>query len=97
MGRFYLIVGNVGAGKSTYAADLAVREQAHIFTVDEWMVTLFLEDAPDPIEYDWALERTERIERQILSEAVKLARLDLSIILDLGFFSRDQRDRVQAS
>ncbi len=96
MQKIYLIVGNVGAGKSTYAANLALQKQAHIFTVDEWMKTLFWMEAPDGDTYEWALERVVRIEKQILSETVKLARLGMSIILDLGFFSSDQRTRVHS-
>ncbi len=66
MAKAYLIVGNVGAGKSTYAGKLAAEENAEIFTNDEWMTTLFMMEMPDPPEYEWALERTRRTERQIL-------------------------------
>lgn len=93
--QVHMIVGNVGAGKSTYAAKLAAERNAHIFAVDEWMRTLFFPDMPDPAPYEWALERTERIEDVILVEASRLSGLGMEIILDLGFFSRIQRDRVR--
>lgn len=92
----YLIVGNTGAGKSTHAAVLARDENAHVFTVDEWMRTLFLADMPDPPSYAWALERTERIEVQMLAESARLLERGTNVILDIGFFGRDQRDRVRA-
>ena len=93
----HLIAGNVGAGKSTYAAALAVRERAHVIAVDEWMRVLFHPDQPDPPSYDWAIERTRRIDVQAVTEATRLAALDLPVILDLGFFAREHRERVRAA
>lgn len=97
MTQIALIVGNTGAGKSTYAAKHAADTGAHVFTVDEWMTTLFHPDMPDPPSYDWALERTRRIDRQIIIEALRLADRDMPVLLDLGFFGRDQRDRTRAA
>lgn len=94
MAAAYILVGNTGAGKSTYAARLAKRLRAHVFANDEWMRTLFFPDMPDPPDYEWALERTQRIERQVCAEALKLMALDVDVILDLGFFAKEQRDRV---
>jgi len=93
--KVFLIVGNTGAGKSTHAAQWAKREHAHIFSVDEWMKSLFMQDMPDPPSYAWALERTERTESQMLSESIKLLKLKVNIILDIGFFSIKQRKRVR--
>ena len=95
MSKVFLIVGNTGAGKSTYSAQLADRENAIVFSVDEWMKTLFTADIPEPLLYSWALERTQRCETQQLSESLKILSKGISIILDLGFFSRSQRERVQ--
>jgi len=94
MAKAFLIVGNTGSGKSTLAAKLAKGEKAHIFSVDEWMKNLYLMDTPDIPSYTWALERTERIEVQMLQDALKLLANDISIILDIGFFKKEQRDRV---
>lgn len=90
-----LIVGNVGAGKSTYAAKLSAETDAHVFNVDEWMRTLFLPDQPAELTFAWALERTERVEAQILTETGRLLDRGMSVILDLGFFSEVQRSRVR--
>ncbi|MCZ4279870.1 ATP-binding protein [Kiloniella laminariae] len=94
MAQVFLIVGNTGAGKSTYAAKLAQQEKAHIFAVDVWMKNLFLMDMPDPASYEWALERTQRIEVQQLIETLGLLEKGMSVILDIGFFARSQRQRV---
>ncbi|WP_020591361.1 AAA family ATPase [Kiloniella laminariae] len=95
MAQVFLVVGNTGAGKSTYAAKLAQQEKAHIFAVDVWMKNLFLMDMPDPPSYEWALERTRRIEVQQLVETLGLLEKGLSVILDIGFFARAQRQRVR--
>lgn len=96
MAKAHLIVGNTGAGKSTYAKDLALKINAYIYSGDEWFKTLFLPDLPDPSTYEWALERTERVEKQIVMEALKLLDRDIDVILDLGFFKRVQRKRVES-
>lgn len=95
MAKIDLIVGNTGAGKSTYSKKLATKTTSYIFSGDEWFKTLFIPDMPNPPKYEWALERTERVEEQILSEALKLNKLGINVILDLGFFKRVQRKRVQ--
>lgn len=96
MAKIFLVVGNTGAGKSTFSAVLSAQEKAHTFAVDDWMASLFLMDAPDPSTYEWALERTQRIETQMLSESVKLIKNHVNVILDIGFFSKSQRKRVQS-
>ena len=90
-----MIVGNVGAGKSTHAAKLAASTGAHVFSIDEWMRTLFMADMPSVPSYEWALERTERVEAQVLTEAERLLDKGVSVVLDLGFISEVQRSRVR--
>lgn len=90
-----MIVGNVGAGKSTYAAKLSADTGAHVFNIDEWMRTLFLPDQPATPSFEWALERTERVEAQILLESGRLLDRGVNVILDMGFFSEVQRSRVR--
>ncbi|MBL4907629.1 MAG: ATP-binding protein [Sneathiella sp.] len=94
MSKVFLVVGPAGSGKTTFSKDLASREDAHIFSVDDWLNTLFMMDMPSEQPYKWARERAGRIEKQILSEALKLLDKRLNVILDLGFFSKEQRKRV---
>ena len=94
MGNPILIVGNVGAGKSTYAHELVRTQDAHLFSVDEWMNNLFRADLPEDDAYEWSLVRLQRIEKQILSEALRLIDRNIQVILDLGFFGREQRTRI---
>ncbi|OMH33783.1 ATP-binding protein [Motiliproteus sp. MSK22-1] len=95
MSKLFIIAGNTGAGKTTYAAKLAQQENAYVFSGDEWMKNLFIMDLPDPPSYEWALERTERIETQILNESLKLLDRKINVVLDIGFFAKSQRERVR--
>ena len=94
MATAHLIVGSTGAGKTTYALKLAEATGAIRFTIDEWMAGLFFPDAPEPLSHQWALERVIRCENQILSMCSQTARAELDVILDLGFFTREQRERI---
>ncbi len=93
----YFMIGNVGAGKSTLANQLSKEFDAHVFIIDEWMNTLFLMDQPNPPSYEWSLERVERIEKQILKETLRMLKRGTDVILEIGFFSKKQRDRVNES
>ena len=102
----HLICGPTGAGKTTYALELARREGALRFTVDEWMREFFWPGDPEPFTYQWALERVERCERHALSLAAQVLALGCEnaggdpaksapeVILDFGFFTREQRGRI---
>ncbi|MGB7406324.1 MAG: AAA family ATPase [Pacificimonas sp.] len=95
-GTVHLIVGNVGAGKTTYARRLAVERPTHIISNDPWYKTLFQPDHQDGERgYEWVLERTQRIEAVAIDEAEALTALDLDVVLDLGFFGQAQRERVR--
>ena len=86
MATAHLICGSTGAGKTTYALKLAGVTGAIRFTIDEWMARLFLPDAPEPLTFQWALERVIRCENQILAVCGQIAPLGRDVILDLGFF-----------
>ena len=53
-------------------------------------------DAPTPLTLEWALPRTERCEQQIWSVARQTLGLGTDVVLELGFFKRDQRTRARA-
>lgn len=62
MTDIHFIIGSTGAGKTTYARDLAQSELALPFSIDEWMQGLF---APDLKGANFAAmnERVERARR----------------------------------
>lgn len=90
----HVIFGPSGAGKSTYAKELARREPAVHFAIDDWMARLFAADMPEPIEFQWMMERVERCEAQIWSTAAGVIAAGTSVVLDLGLMRRSDRARV---
>ncbi len=96
MATIHLLYGPVGSGKTTYGRALAAERKAVFFCVDEWMAALFMMDAPTPLTLDWALPRTERCDQQIWAVARQLIALGVDVVLELGFFKREQRARVRA-
>ena len=90
-----LIVGCTGAGKTTYARKLADELGGVRFSIDEWMMALFWADSPQPIQYEWAIERTRRCEAQIMAMVPQLAARGVPALLDLGFTKKEHRDRFR--
>lgn len=88
-----LIVGCTGAGKTTYARKLADEIGGVRFSIDEWMTALFWADSPQPLQFDWTMERIARCEGQIFATVRQLAARGLPALLDLGFTRREHRDR----
>jgi predicted kinase len=95
MATVHLIFGPVGSGKTTFGRPFAAEHRAVFFCLDEWMAALFMMDAPTPITLDWALPRTQRCEKQIWSIAVQLLAQGTDVVLELGFFTREQRTRMR--
>jgi predicted kinase len=95
MATVHLICGPVGSGKTTFGRAFAAERGALFFCLDEWMATLFMMDAPTPLTLEWALPRTQRCEQQIWSVARQALALGTDVVLELGFFTRDQRARVR--
>ena len=90
-----VIFGPCGAGKTTYARTFARREKAVAFILDDWMARLFGPDLPDPIEYEWMVERVGRCESQIWSVAAAILATGAPVILDIGLMRRADRERVR--
>jgi len=90
-----VIFGPCGAGKTTYAHAFARREKAVAFILDDWMARLFGPDMPEPIEYDWMVERVGRCEAQIWSVAAGIMATGASVILDIGLMRKADRARVR--
>ncbi len=88
-----IVTGSTGAGKTSYAIDLATKVRSIRFSIDEWMTTLFWMDSPQPFEFEWTMERIGRCEKQILGQVEALSALGIASILDLGFTRADHRAR----
>ena len=92
----FLISGSTGAGKTTYSRKLAKEQGALVFSIDEWMRTLFWMDAPKSEDLNWALERVRRCEDQIWLIARQLLERGQPVVLDLGFSKKEQRERFRS-
>jgi predicted kinase len=83
----FLIVGLPAAGKTTRAKELAARHRALRLTPDEWMIPLFGEPEADG--------RRDVLEGRLIWVALEALRLDTSVILDFGFWARDERSALR--
>ena len=95
MGTIHIVFGPQGAGKSTYARQLAAQVQGVHFSIDEWMQQLFGPDLPKPLSFPWVMERVQRCEQRIWATALAYAKTGGNAILDLGFMQARQRSHAQ--
>ena len=88
----HLIHGYLGAGKTTFARQLERNIPAIRFSHDEWMVRLYGDDPP--IEqfavFYW------RIHEQVEEIWLRCLELGLDVVLDFGFWTRQERDATRA-
>jgi predicted kinase len=88
LAKLHLLHGFTGSGKTTFAKQLEKDLPAVRFTPDEWMYRLYGENPP--IEY--FSQYVARIEDQIWDVAEKILLNGGNVILDIGFWGREQRD-----
>lgn len=96
----YLIVGSTGAGKTTYAIDLAKKSLAAVYSIDDWMKALYWQDMPESPSNQWFIEnnkwyidRISRCEDLILKNTFDRCLRNENTILDLGFSTADHRKK----
>ena len=89
----HLVAGSTGAGKTTYALELAAREGALRLSIDEWMTTLFGPDQPTPLQFEWMMERVNRCEAQMWAVALQAAALGAPIVVDCGLTRETHRSK----
>jgi predicted kinase len=88
----FLMVGLPGSGKTVRARELAAERGALRLTPDDWALTLLgredrHQERPDGKR--WLLEGL------LVALAVDALRLGLSVVLDFGFWSRDERSALR--
>jgi len=92
MATLYLMVGLPCSGKTTRAKELENEVRALRLTPDEWHVNLFGHDISDP-EHD---KRHYLIEDMLWQIAARALALRTNIILDFGFWAKEERDDYRA-
>ncbi len=83
-----LICGLPGAGKTTLAKKLAAMRKANRLCTDDWILAI-LKDQNDLAERN---RLRDPIEQLLWKEAQKILKLGTSVILENGFWSREERD-----
>jgi predicted kinase len=84
----HLMVGLPCSGKTTLARKLEHERSALRLTPDEWQLRLFGQDAEEP-EHD---ARHSLIEAMLWELASRALALGTSVILDFGFWAREERE-----
>ena len=92
MARAHLLIGPVGAGKSTLALRLCREHQALRLTLDDWMTRLFRPDRPDAGVVEWYVERAERCLEQIWRVAQDALAAGTDVVLEIGLIQRRDRE-----
>nr|WP_300145157.1 ATP-binding protein [Propionicimonas sp.] len=83
----YLIVGLPGAGKTTRAKELEASAHALRLTSDEWQIALF--DGQNPPD------KRDLVEGKLVHVGMRAAELGSNVILDFGFWGRDERSALR--
>jgi predicted kinase len=88
MATLYLMVGLPCSGKTSKAMQLENEQSALRLTPDEWQIPLFGQDAEEP-EHD---ARHTQIEVMLWNIASRVLFLGTNVILDFGFWAREERE-----
>src|SRR5690242_20150436 len=91
-GGVHLVLGPVGAGKSTFALELARDARAVRFNLDQWMTELFSPDRPVEGRVAWYVERAARCLERIWAVALDVAERGTAVVLELGLLTRRERE-----
>ncbi len=91
MSRIHLILGPVGAGKTTFARRLAAERRALRIDLDDWMAALFAPDRPDEGVLEWYVDRVQRCLGQIWRLTVDTVATRVEVVLEIGLVRRADR------
>jgi len=93
MGKLFLLVGPVGAGKSTYAQQRIANSSGVFLDVDNCMVRLFGADKrPDQNLMAWYFERRERCRDLLWDLTIKMLALGIDVFLEFGLVTITERE-----
>ena len=84
----FLLVGLPAAGKTTRARELERQHGALRLSPDEWMIPLFGESDPDG--------KRDVLEGRLIATSLRLLELGVSVVLDFGFWGRDERSSLRS-
>ncbi len=87
MPKVYLICGKICSGKSTYAEQLRIQNNAVVLSTDEITLALFGQHCGD--KHDDYVERTQNY---LFNKSLELIEVGINVILDWGFWMKEERD-----
>ena len=87
MAKVYLICGKICSGKSTYAEQLRIQNNAVLLSTDEITLALFGQHCGD--KHDDYVERTQNY---LFNKSLELIEVGINVILDWGFWMKEERD-----
>lgn len=87
----YLLYGFIASGKTTFAKKLEKELRAVRLTHDEWMHKLYGSNPPE----EKFQEYFKRVEDLIWMLTERLLKVGQDVVMDLGFWSRKQRDEAR--
>jgi predicted kinase len=96
MSTVHLISGLPCSGKTTYATGLCADLDAALFTLDRWLITLFGRYSIDEIGHPEHVRRVLACRTLIWEVATELLARGSDVILDDGYFLRENRTRTIA-
>ena len=92
MAHVHLVIGPVGAGKSTFVRGLVQQHRAVPLNLDDWMATLFSPDRPAAEDVmAWYVPRTLRCLAQIWKTAQAVLDAGIDVVLEVGLIQQHQR------
>lgn len=90
-GTIHLLCGKICAGKSTYAKKLHQENNGIILSCDELVLSIFDEHLGDKHE-----EIVDRCKEYLYKLSIQMATSGYNVILDMGFWSKLERDTTKA-
>ncbi len=87
MAKVILICGKICSGKSTYAEQLRIQNNAVLLSTDEITLVLFGQHCGD--KHDEYVERTQNY---LFDKSLELIEVGVNVILDRGFWLKEERD-----
>ena len=96
MAILHLMVGLPGSGKTTEAIRLEKEYHAIRFTPDEWHLKLFGNDFSGQWPDEVHDQRHSKVEQLMWETGKKMLALGVDVILDFGFWAREERDALRA-
>ena len=87
MAKIYLICGKICSGKSTYAEQLRVQNNAVLLSTDEITLALFGQHCGD--KHDDYVERTQNY---LFNKSLEFVEVGINVVLDWGFWMKEERD-----